>query len=197
MTSLIRRSYSILPSPFTRVFHELEREMQRIMPSQTSAIRHHRPSISSLWPSDTLSFNSPAVDVSETDSAYQVDAEIPGLSPDQIQLSIEGTDTLVLSGLTEKSETSQSDSDTTKSNGKEGGGTSDVTSTENQNERRRYWTMERRAMSSFRREFTFPHPIDLEKIQAQFKDGVLQVTVPKVVQTESEVPVKKISISKL
>ena len=48
-----------------------------------------------------------------------------------------------------------------------------------------------RAYGSFSRSFTLPNVVDTEKIKAEYKDGVLQVTLP---QREEAKP-KQISIT--
>jgi HSP20 family protein len=48
-----------------------------------------------------------------------------------------------------------------------------------------------RAYGTFSRSFTLPNVVDTEKIKAEFKDGVLRVTLPK----REEAKPKQISIS--
>jgi len=48
----------------------------------------------------------------------------------------------------------------------------------------RYWVRER-SFGSFSRQFTFPTRVDTDNVQASYKDGVLNVTVPKAKKPES------------
>jgi len=92
----------------------------------------------------------PALDVSETEDALLVRAELPGVKAEDVNVSVEGN-TLVLAG--EKKESS------------EGG-----------DENFRY--AERR-YGSFTRTVPLPGNIQADKIQAKYRDGVLTVTLPK------------------
>jgi HSP20 family protein len=48
-----------------------------------------------------------------------------------------------------------------------------------------------RAYGQFSRSFTLPNVVDTEKIKAEFRDGILRVTLPK----REEAKPKQISIS--
>jgi len=95
-------------------------------------------------------FGLPPVDLKETDHAHLLAVELPGLGRDDVDLSIRG-DALVVSG--HKTEDSED------------------TSTTYRVSERRYGRFER----------TFPLPPDVERIKivAQFRDGVLKITLPK------------------
>ena len=92
----------------------------------------------------------PAIDVSETESGLIVRAEIPGVSENDVHVSV-ADNTLTLKG--EKKQTSE----------KEG---------EN------YHRVERR-FGGFQRAFTLPNNLQTEKTSAAFKNGVLTVSIPK------------------
>ncbi|HUT59313.1 MAG TPA: Hsp20/alpha crystallin family protein [Phycisphaerae bacterium] len=97
----------------------------------------------------------PALDLSEKDDAFVVKAELPGLKPDEIDISVRGN-TLTLSG--EKKESSED-------------------SGEN------HYHTERR-YGAFRRDVTLPAEVNAEKIEASHRDGVLIVTLPKSEQAK-------------
>jgi len=90
------------------------------------------------------------LDIEETDHEISVRAEIPGVSPEDLQVSINGK-TLVISG--EKKESQEKH---------EGA----------------YFYQERR-FGSFRREVPLPVAVDADDVQAEYKDGVLHVTLKK------------------
>jgi HSP20 family protein len=92
----------------------------------------------------------PAIDVEETDKQVLVRAEIPGVKPDDLDVSIQHG-SLVVSG--EKKESEER---------KEGG----------------YLYQERR-YGSFRREVSLPSAVDEQNVKAEYKDGVLHVTLEK------------------
>ena len=100
--------------------------------------------------------------MAEHDDAIVVKAELPGLNPDDIEVSVHGN-TLTLSG--EKKESSEDKGDN-------------------------YYHVERR-YGRFHRDVLLPAEVDAEKVEANYKDGVLTITVPK---TEEAKP-KKIKIT--
>lgn len=92
----------------------------------------------------------PAVDIRETEDAYEVTAELPGMKKDEVEITLENN-LLRLSG--ERS----FEKDTSKES---------------------YHRMER-VYGSFSRAFSLPQRVDSEKVTAAFADGILTVTVPK------------------
>jgi HSP20 family protein len=101
----------------------------------------------------SLSAWSPAVDVRETTDEFVVTAELPGMTKDDVELTIENG-VLSLSG--EKKEE--------REEGDEGAG------------RHIY----ERRYGSFQRNFSLPRGVAADQVDAKFKDGVLTVTLPKV-----------------
>lgn len=92
----------------------------------------------------------PPCDVMEDARTLRLQMELPGVKPDDIKLSIENN---LLSIRGEKRQQS-----------------------EDQNERiHRY----ERSFGSFERTFSLPSTVDPEKINADFEDGILTVTIPK------------------
>ncbi len=92
----------------------------------------------------------PAVDVSETDKAYEITAELPGMDEKNVEVK------LANGVLTIKGE---------KQDEKE--------------EKKKDYYMRERSFGSFERTFAVPDGVDSEKIEAGFKNGVLSVTLPK------------------
>ena len=94
---------------------------------------------------------SPAVDIKENESEIALDLELPGLAPEDVELTAENG---VLTVRGEK-----------KSQRKEG-------------EENRYHIVER-SYGSFLRTFQLPQGIDEEQIKAEFDNGVLSIHIPK------------------
>jgi len=92
----------------------------------------------------------PRVDINEEKERYLVRADLPGMTKDDINVSIEG-DTLIISG--EKKE-------------------------ERKKEEGAYSHLER-TYGSFQRSFTLPEHIDKEKVDASYKNGVLELSLLK------------------
>ncbi len=98
----------------------------------------------------------PVVNVKETEEALEVTAEVPGLKPEEIEVSLCG-DILTLKG--EKRE-------------------------EREETKGDYHLVERR-FGSFQRSFRLPVDVDREKLSAKHKDGVLAISLPKLKQEAS------------
>jgi HSP20 family protein len=92
----------------------------------------------------------PLVDITEDPKEYLIKAEIPGVKKEEIKIGVQN-DVLVISGE-RKYEKEEKD--------------------------KKYHRIER-AYGSFSRSFTIPEDADPEKVSAEFKEGVLQVRLPK------------------
>ena len=108
----------------------------------------------------------PKVEVTETDKEFRVRAELPGIDEKDIEI------TLADGMLTLKGE---------KSEEKEHKGEGEQV----------HWT--ERSFGSFRRSLRVPDSIDEDKVSAEFKKGVLTVTLPK--SAEAQKAARKIKIS--
>jgi HSP20 family protein len=107
----------------------------------------------------------PAVDIEETDEAYLVAAELPGMGKDDVEITVDNN-ILTLGGER-------------KWEKEEGGG------------KNRQLHRVERGYGRFVRSFALPRRVDPEKIGARFENGVLHVTIPK----EEGARVRKVPIS--
>jgi len=98
----------------------------------------------------TVSDWTPLVDIVEDNKEYLIKAEIPGLNKEDIKVGVQD-DVLTISGE-RKYEKEEKD--------------------------KKFHRIER-AYGSFARSFTIPEDSDGEKVQADFKDGILKVHLPK------------------
>ena len=92
----------------------------------------------------------PALDLSETEEGYLVEAAVPGMKPEDLQITVENN------VLTIKGELRQ----------------------ETEDKKRNYHRIERR-FGAFSRQVALPVPVDFERADASFKDGVLEICIPK------------------
>lgn len=99
---------------------------------------------------------SPPVDVSETADAVFVHAEIAGMDPKDIDISVAG-DVLTISG--EKKE-------------------------ETEKTQRNYVRVERR-YGAFARSIALPVPVEVDQVEAKVKNGVLEIRLPKSEEAKS------------
>lgn len=100
----------------------------------------------------------PPVNVTETADSILVTAELPGVSPDDVEIRVE-ENVLTISG--EKHEE--------RVEGNAG----------------RHMHISERIAGSFRRSFTLPRKVDVEGITAEFGDGLLRVSAPKAPETRA------------
>ena len=104
----------------------------------------------------------PAVDVFEKGDKFVVKAEIPGMKEEDIDVSVAGNMLVIKGEKKTESEVKEAD----------------------------YYQCER-AYGSFYRSIPLPSTVDTDKIEADFEDGVLEVTLPK----SAEVKSKKVAVS--
>jgi HSP20 family protein len=92
----------------------------------------------------------PAVDVVETEKAYEVAADLPGMDEKNIEVKVaDGV-------LTIKGEKQQE-----------------------KEEKKKDYYLQERSFGSYQRSFELPEGVDTDKIEASFKKGVLTVTLKK------------------
>jgi HSP20 family protein len=100
----------------------------------------------------------PRVDVTETDDEVRVKAELPGLSSEDLDISL-NRDRLVLKG--EKKE-------------------------EREKEEKGYYVSER-SFGSFYRAIQLPEEVDPQRVEASFKNGVLDIKMGKLEEAKKRI----------
>lgn len=105
---------------------------------------------------------SPQTNVFESDSQIKLELVVPGFEKDQIKLSVENNVLTVKSDLEEKD-------------------------TENKNDEVKYSKVEF-AKRNFEKNFKLSEKLDQDKISADFKNGILTITLAK---KEEAIPVKR------
>jgi len=122
---------------------------------RSAPLTHLQNAVSSLfddllsWPAADRAW-APAIEMSEQENSIIVKAELPGVKPDEIELSVEDS-VLTISGRKKEEAT------------EEGEG---------------HYRSERR-YGMFRRTIPLAASVDGEKVEATSKDGVLAITLPK------------------
>ncbi len=92
----------------------------------------------------------PALNMWEEDEKFVVEAELPGLELDALEILVSGDNQLTLKGERKQPEV-------------EGGA----------------WHRQERGFGSFSRTLQLPEDVDPDQVTAELKDGVLTVTLPK------------------
>jgi len=100
---------------------------------------------------------SPATEASASENTYAISMELPGVNEEDIDLSVEDG---VVTVRGEKKTEATKKGDT--------------------------WFFSERQYGAFRRSFRLPTDADGAKVEAHMKDGVLNITVPKIVATEAD-----------
>ena len=109
----------------------------------------------------TLGDWTPALDVSETNDSLVVKIEVPGIEPKDIQLNVRN-DVLTVRGQRKFEK----------------------------QERDEHYFRTERAYGSFARSIRMPMPVDSGRAKAEFKHGLLTVTLPKVPAAKgAEIPI--------
>jgi len=95
---------------------------------------------------------SPRVDIAETEKAIPLHVEIPGVQKDDVKISINEDRILSIRGEKRQSETIEG----------------------------QQFVRVESHFGTFARSFTLSDSIDINAIQAEFNNGILQITLPKV-----------------
>lgn len=127
-----------------RIFDDFRRGYWRL-PSPRSIF-----AIEPAWRQELSWASGPAVDVTESDKAYEVAAELPGMDEKNIEVKV-ANGNLTIRG--EKQD-------------------------EKEEQKKGYYLKERH-FGAFERSFQLPEGVDADKIEASFKKGVLTITLPK------------------
>ena len=116
-----------------------------------------------LLPSEEVSNRSwmPPVDIQETEEGFRLVAELPGLTKEDINITLENN-VLRLTGERKF----------------EKGVTGEAKEGQKQSQKQGYHRIER-AYGTFVRAFTLPSQVSHDKVEAKFENGLLTITVPK------------------
>lgn len=105
----------------------------------------------------------PAVDVVESEKAYEITAELPGMDEKNIEVKVADGALTIKGEKLEETEKKEKD-----------------------------YYLQERSFGSFERRFEVPESVEVDKIEASFKKGVLMLTLPK--KAEAQKPAKKIEV---
>ena len=134
--------------PFA-LLDELEQDMARLWGRPMAGWARFMERMPTRW--------APRMDVYEKDNQMVVEAELPGIRKEDIQLDLEGSD-LVIHGESRQ---------------------------ERQIKEEDYYRTER-TYGTFHRRIPLPFEVDPGQIQASMNNGVLEVRIPKPAETRSE-----------
>jgi HSP20 family protein len=138
-----------------------------LMPTQREFDRLFKEAFNPFFGEGNLSTRTwaPAVDIYETENDIVLKAELPGIDPKDVEVRVEDS-TLYLKGERKFQKEVKDEN---------------------------YHRVER-TYGSFARSFSLPNSINAEKVKAEYKDGLLTLTLPK--REEAKPKTIKIDVSK-
>ena len=110
------------------------------------------------WFNNAYTVTKPAVNIIDSKDSFRIEVAAPGMNKNDFELSV-NNDVLTIKAHKENS-------------------------TEEKNER---FTRKEFSSQSFERSFTLNDEIEIEKIEAQYNDGILNITLPKLEEVKKEV----------
>lgn len=133
---------------------EMERLQQRMDRFLEEAMRRTGQNTRGLFPGDGKLIN-PRVNMEETDTAFEITVELPGAEDAQIETSLEDQQLTIKADIKIDVETQSN-----------GGNT----------------VIRERRSGRFQRSLILPAPVDAAKMTTSYKNGVLDIHVPKVAE---------------
>jgi len=110
----------------------------------------------------------PPAEVIEDDSGYRIITELPGIDPREVEVNLTGS---TLTIRAERQHEEQRGQGGTQQGGTQAG--------QQQQGTRGHYLVRERSYGSLRREFRLPDDVDRNRINAEFRNGLLTLTVPK------------------
>lgn len=127
----------------------IQREINRMFDSFFRAGADDEGLLPSTW--------NPPVDIAEHDDTFVVRMELPGVSRDDVKISMQQNQLTVRGEKKRETETKKSD-----------------------------FQRVERCYGSFQRTFTLPSVVKAEKIDATYRDGILTITLPKAEEAKAK-----------
>jgi HSP20 family protein len=164
---------------FAYPLDELRDELDRLWTSLTAAPPLHG------WGVRPGSDVFPAVNVSESDDCITIEAELPGLDANDVDIAVSGEE-LVLNGA--RPEPHQTTEPATAKPVTAETGVPDGQGTSGQGNGERHkavtWHRRERGTGSFERRIKLPVAVDASRVEAKLVDGVLTITCPKAAERQ-------------
>lgn len=111
--------------------------------------------------------NGMALDVTEHENGYDIEASMPGVNPDDVQITIQGN-TLMIRGEVSKAATTPPQGQSEQAHDEHG-----------QHQRHAQALARERFYGTYLRQVTLPTMVNADQAKASFKNGILYLTLPK------------------
>jgi len=148
------------PTKALSPFQEMERRFQEMEKQFEDFFRRPFSLLPSWWPrlkTAEIEEVAPSMDIFTEGDDVVVKTELPGMKKEDIDVSLT-KDTITISGDKKKEE---------------------------KIEKKDYYSLER-SYGSFKRSFSLPAEVHAEKASAKFKDGVLEIRIPKTEEAKKK-----------
>jgi HSP20 family protein len=162
--SLLPQSWRREERPWARDMTRLQRRIDRAFDEMTEPFSgFFGPAARDVWDLGGELEYSPPCDVEESTTHYVVSFDIPGLRREDVKIELRDNQ-LIVSGERKR---------------------------DHKEETKEHFSQER-YYGTFMRSFTLPANTSLEKIEANYENGVLQISVPKTaVSAAKHIPIKE------
>jgi HSP20 family protein len=117
------------------------------------------------------------MDVSETPNGYEVDVALPGARPEDIELTVD-QNTLTIRGRYSRQNEHEDQMQGQQQAERHNGGQQTQQGTTDRHARGYVWLLKEIPSGTFERTITFAKPIDVNKIQPSYQNGILTVQLP-------------------
>jgi HSP20 family molecular chaperone IbpA len=198
--------FSGIPSsdfgPLFRLLDDYDNHRSSNSPATSGGPRH----------SSAIRSFAPKFDVREQKDAYELLGELPGIDQKDISIEFSDSNTLVVKGRVERSDSygtgkpsgriTHEEHDHNKEYHKPTAEDEDAAKKQDESSKQvskqgegkqepkyKYWVAER-SVGEFHRSFTFPNRVDTDNVKASLKNGILTITVKKAAEPQA----KKINI---
>ena len=151
--------YRPLSRPGAYPLDELRDELDRMWTSLTAAPPLHG------WGARTGADVFPAVNISESDDAITIEAEVPGLDAGDVDIAVSGEELVLKGARPEPEHPADANAPAGKGNGERKPAVT--------------WHRRERGAGGFERRLTLPTAVDAGRVEAKLVDGVLTITCPK------------------
>ncbi|KAJ1677392.1 hypothetical protein EV182_006275, partial [Spiromyces aspiralis] len=149
-------SFAMTTYPFDSIFSPFE-QLSDLIPSSIWRSSWLAPHHNRAGRSASASFWSPRVNINESDSAYQVNADLPGVNRDDIKLDIDQGKLRIQGHRRHEAEHEE--------NG---------------------WHVKECSSGKFMRTVLLPENVDANNITAKSENGVLNITIPKTSASQTK-----------
>lgn len=110
------------------------------------------------------------IDVVETEDSYTLKAALPGIRPEDVSITSQGSTITIQGEIREETEGQKA----TEAQGQRQGGDGE------RSRQQPSYLMRERHWGRFMRSVTLPSDAQMDRVEAQFENGVLTLTVPKM-----------------